>query len=108
MALSDERANQILLPINRAIHHLRSGVAENLITPEEYKNLFRLDDWNEVMIVAKGTNMKHYMNGRLVLDFTDLEPNLSLIEGILALQLHAGKPMWVEFKSIELAKWGDR
>ena len=42
------------------------------------------------------------MNGRLILDFTDLDPNLTLLEGILALQLHAGKPMWVEFKEIRL------
>jgi hypothetical protein len=27
---------------------------------------------------------------------------LALREGILALQLHAGKPMWVEFKDIRL------
>lgn len=79
-------------------------VLESLISPAEYGNLFRLDDWNEVMIVAKGNNIKHYMNERLVLDFSDEEPNLALQEGIVALQLHAGKPMWVEFKNIEIAK----
>ena len=39
-------------------------------------------------------------NARLMLDFTDKDPQLVLTEGILALQLHAGKPMWVEFKNI--------
>jgi hypothetical protein len=38
----------------------------------------------------------------LILDFTDNDPELALKEGILALQLHAGKPMWAEFKNIKL------
>ena len=62
----------------------------------------RLDDWNDVVIVARGKNVKHYLNGQLVVDFTDEEPKLALSEGVLALQLHAGAPMWVEFKNIRL------
>jgi hypothetical protein len=38
------------------------------------------------------------------MDFTDNHPDLALSEGILALQLHAGKPMWAEFKDIRLAE----
>jgi hypothetical protein len=38
----------------------------------------------------------------LILDCTDNHPELALREGVLALQLHAGKPMWVEFKDIRL------
>ena len=54
------------------------------------------------MIIAKGNHIQHYLNGRLILDFTDNDPTLALSEGILALQLHAGKPMWAEFKNIRL------
>ena len=74
----------------------------SLIEPEEFKKLFKLDNWNDVVIIGKGNNIKHYLNDRLILDFTDNEPNLALHEGIVALQLHAGKPMWVEFKNIRL------
>ncbi len=74
-----------------------------LITPDEYKKLFKLDDWNDVVIIGKGSNIQHYMNDRLILDFTDNEPKLALHEGIMAVQLHAGAPMWVEFKNIRLA-----
>jgi hypothetical protein len=41
------------------------------------------------------------------LDFTDNDPALALSEGILALQLHAGKPMWAEFKEIRLSEIPD-
>lgn len=77
-------------------------VQEKLIADEEFKKLFRLDDWNEVVIIAKGNHIQHYMNGRLILDFTDANPELTLLDGVLALQLHAGKPMWAEFKNIRI------
>jgi hypothetical protein len=35
------------------------------------------------------------------MDFTDDEETL-LAEGVLALQLHAGNPMWTEFKNIRV------
>lgn len=79
-------------------------VADQLITAEEFKKLFRLDDWNDVVIVAKGNHIQHYLNGRLVLDFTD-HPELALTDGVLALQLHAGAPMWAEFKDIRIKQF---
>ena len=71
-----------------------------LIDKAGFKKLMKVDDWNDVVIVAKGANIKHYLNGQLILDFTDNHPELSLKEGVLGLQLHAGKPMWAEFKDI--------
>lgn len=78
----------------------KKNVTAALIDGPEYQKLFRLDDWNDVVIIARGNHIQHYLNRRLILDFTDDDPQLALREGILALQLHAGKPMWVEFKQI--------
>jgi hypothetical protein len=75
---------------------------EALISEKEFAELFKLDDWNEVVIVAKGNHIQHFLNNRLILDFTDNAPDLALSEGVLALQLHAGNPMWTEFKDIRL------
>ena len=60
------------------------------------------------MIIAKGNHIRHYMNNRLILDFTDNHPELALLDGVLALQLHAGKPMWAEFKNIRIKQLGGR
>lgn len=76
--------------------------SSSLVDQETWNTLFRLDDWNDVIIRAKGNHIQHYMNGRLILDFHDQEPSLTLTEGVLALQLHAGKPMWVEFRDIRI------
>ena len=78
----------------------RKLVKSDLIDAEGYQKLFKLDDWNDVVIIAKGNHIQHYLNNTLILDFTDNHPELALTDGILALQLHAGKPMWAEFKNI--------
>jgi hypothetical protein len=83
----------------------KKAVTETLIDAEGFRKLFRLDDWNDVVIIAKGNHIQHYLNGRLILDFTDADPQLVLREGVLALQLHAGKPMWAEFKSIRIKQF---
>lgn len=75
-----------------------------LIAQAGFEKLFKLDDWNDVAIVAQGRRIRHYLNGRLIVDFTDDDPQLALSEGILALQLHAGKPMWVEFRNVRIAE----
>ncbi len=73
-----------------------------LITADEFADLFKVDDWNDVIIIAKGSHLQHYMNGRLILDCTDNHPEGTKPEGIIALQLHAGAPMWAEFKDVRL------
>ncbi len=77
-------------------------VAADLIDQAGFEKLYKLDDWNDVVIIAQGNHIQHFMNGTQVLDFTDNDPQLALSEGILALQLHGGKPMWTEFKNIRI------
>ena len=79
----------------------KKEVTGKLIDEAGFAELFKVDDWNDVVIIAKGNHIQHYMNGRLILDFTD-KADLALSEGILALQLHAGSPMWAEFKDIRV------
>ena len=83
----------------------RKQVTGSLIDGDGYAKLFKLDDWNDVRIVAEGPRLRHFMNGTLTLDFTDA-PELAAREGVLALQLHAGAPMWVEFKDIAIREIG--
>lgn len=73
-----------------------------VIDAEGFAKVFNVDDWNNVVISAQGNRIRHYMNDRLILDCTDKHPDRALRDGILALQLHAGAPMWVEFKDIRI------
>ena len=67
-----------------------------------FKDLMRVDDWNDVVIRAEGNHIRHYLNGRLILDFTDNDPKRALSKGVLALQLHGGAPMWAEYRNVRL------
>lgn len=80
----------------------KKQVTGELIDEAGFESLFKVDDWNDVVIIAKGNNLKHYLNGKLILDCTDNHPELALLDGVLALQLHGGAPMWVEFKDIRI------
>ncbi|MGB7323918.1 MAG: DUF1080 domain-containing protein [Rubripirellula sp.] len=72
----------------------------DLIDQAAFKKLMKVDDWNDVVIIAKGNHIQHYLNGKLLLDFTDNLTDKSFSKGLFGLQLHAGKPMWAEFKNI--------
>jgi hypothetical protein len=59
------------------------------------------NQWNELTIIAVGNRQIHQVNGITTMDLTDDHPEAKR-KGILALQLHAGAPMTVEFKDIYL------
>ena len=63
---------------------------------------YKEKDWNDYRIVAKGNHIAHFVNGVQTIDVTDNDPAGRALEGILALQIHAGPPMLVEFKDILL------
>lgn len=77
-------------------------VTGTLIGEAAFKKLFRLDDWNDVVIIAQGPRVRHFLNGWLVVEFTDNDPLTTRTAGLLALQLHGGKPMWAEFRDIRI------
>lgn len=77
-------------------------VTGSLIDQAAFEKLYKLDDWNDVAIIARGNHVQHYLNGTLIVDFTDNHPELALKEGVIALQLLAGRPMWAEFKNIRI------
>lgn len=58
-------------------------------------------EWNEYRVVAKGGHLQHFINGHQTIDVTD-NTEVGAKSGVLALQLHAGQPMTVQFKEIVL------
>jgi len=64
-------------------------------------------DWNDYIIIVKGNHIQHFINGVQQIDFTDEDPKNQAMSGIIALQIHAGGPMVVEFKNIRLKKYND-
>lgn len=69
---------------------------------EDIQAAYKLGDWNEIRIVARGTHLQHYINGKLTADVVDTDPATGASSGIIALQLHQGPPMTIQFKNVQL------
>ncbi len=61
---------------------------------------YKSKDWNEYTIIARGNHLVHILNGYQTIEMIDDDPKGRDMEGILALQIHAGAPMIVDFKDI--------
>ena len=66
------------------------------------KGYYREKDWNEYTIICRGNHIVHYLNGMQTIELIDNDVKNRLMEGLLALQIHAGPPMTVEFKNIRI------
>ncbi len=62
------------------------------------------EDWNDYRLVAEGNHLRHFINGELFSETIDEQPEKAAKSGILALQLHAGPPMTVEFTNIRIKR----
>ena len=62
------------------------------------------EDWNSYHIIAKGNTFEHRINGVTTIKCVDNDVKMRRSEGVLALQLHAGPPMKVQFRKIRLKK----
>ena len=60
--------------------------------------------WNDYVIIAQGNHLQHFINGRQTVDVVDEQASKAAKSGILALQIHQGPPMKVQFKNIRLKK----
>lgn len=68
---------------------------------DEIQAAIEKDGWNEYKIVAKGNRVQQFINGKLTVDVTD-ETAEAPKSGVIALQMHQGPPMKVQFKDIVL------
>jgi uncharacterized protein (TIGR03067 family) len=62
------------------------------------------EDWNDYVVIAKGNHLQHFINDQQTVDVIDEQPAKAAKAGALALQIHTGPPMVVQFKNIRLKK----
>ncbi len=70
--------------------------------PEELIKKFKKGEWNTYRIVCQGPEITLYVNDVLMCQFTDNDAKQSAASGVIALQMHPGPPMKVQFKNINL------
>ncbi|MEO7652061.1 MAG: DUF1080 domain-containing protein [Bryobacteraceae bacterium] len=73
-------------------------------TPDEgwlkAKSVLRKQDWNDYEVLAEGSHIRITFNGVVTIDTAEDK----WLSGIVALQMHTGEPMRVEFRNIRLKR----
>jgi len=80
----------------------KAKVVEVLGDSTEIVSHIKKDDWNTFHITARGFHFEQQINGVLTAVCDDEDTTMRRATGILALQLHAGYVMKVQFKNIKI------
>lgn len=68
---------------------------------------YNVKGWNELTITCRGNHIMQEMNGYPTMELIDEDPKDRSMEGLLALQIHAGPPMMIDFKDIRIKQLPD-
>ncbi|RMG01671.1 MAG: DUF1080 domain-containing protein [Planctomycetota bacterium] len=77
------------------------------VDPEEVAPHVNWGDWNEYVIVCKGPHIQQYLNGYKTVDYVEKDSEHGATKGIIALQVHRGPAMRVEFRNIRIKELPD-
>jgi hypothetical protein len=77
-------------------------IIKSIGNSDSLKSKIIVDDWNEIHLIVKGNNMKHYINGILMSETTDNDSSNSKLSGLIGLQVHVSKQMKVAYKNIQI------
>jgi uncharacterized protein (TIGR03067 family) len=81
-------------------------VTGSLGKPEEIAAAIKKGDWNDYVIIAKGNHLQQLINGKQTVDVTDECESKRAMKGVIALQLHQGPSMIVQFKNLRIKQSG--
>ena len=59
-------------------------------------------EWMDLTLIIEGRRLRHYVNGKQTAEILDDDDAHRVASGVLALQVHAGEPMKVQFKDIRV------
>ena len=69
--------------------------------PGDFEKSLKKGDWNEYTIRAKGDHIVLKVNGVTTVDYKEPDAEIAR-KGIIALQVHSGGPLKVEFRNIRI------
>ncbi|MCU0779644.1 MAG: DUF1080 domain-containing protein [Akkermansiaceae bacterium] len=80
-------------------------VARQIAAADALQAKVRQQDWNTYRIVATGPRLQHFVNGVLMCEVKDLDPDKRRLSGLLGVQVHVGPPMKIEYRRIDLKRF---
>jgi len=80
----------------------KARIVERLGDPKEIASHIHHEDWNTYHITARGFHFEQRINGQLMCVCDDEDTRVRRPSGIIALQLHAGYVMKIQFRNIKI------
>jgi hypothetical protein len=102
----EERARQFLAQRGERVEIAADGkkTVTKIGDRDKLQAKVKQEDWNDYTIVAKGNRLTHIINGEVMSEVIDNEKDKAAQAGVIALQVHQGPPMKVQFKDIQLKR----
>jgi hypothetical protein len=75
--------------------------------PVGLDDVLKKEGWNSYVIRAEGNHITLSVNGRQTVDYREEGSDIAA-SGIIALQVHAGAPLRVEFKNLRIRELPDK
>jgi hypothetical protein len=63
---------------------------------------FRPGEWHDYRVLAEGNHYRHWIDGRPTVDVIDLDEKGRKLAGVLAVQVHVGPPMTIQYRDFFL------
>ncbi len=90
------RGEKVVIDADATRHVTRIG------DPDELLKRVRKQDWNSYRIIALGDQIVLEINGAMMCRAIDSQTGLAAKEGVIALQMHPGPPMKVQFRNLRI------
>jgi len=104
-----EERGRGFLALRGQISHVTDTGAVQVIgslqrNPDDLKNIIKVNDWNQVHLIARGNTIIEVFNGSISSIVIDDDAKGRALSGLIGFQMHVGDPMKVEFRNIWLKK----
>lgn len=98
--LYEERGRRILSHTGERVIVATDG--QPWIVGEEPVEQFPADRWHDYRVLVRGNHHQHWINGHPTCDLLDFDEQGRALEGVLAVQVHVGPAMKVQFKDFKI------
>ena len=68
---------------------------------------FEPDQWHEYRVLVEGNRHQHWIDDHQTADLIDLDPKGRALEGVLAIQVHVGPAMKIQYKDFKIKHLAD-
>ncbi|MCC6143671.1 MAG: DUF1080 domain-containing protein [Candidatus Hydrogenedentes bacterium] len=97
-----DRGVVVLRGMKTTIHEDGTRTEEQVADPAELLKVVKPHEWNEYEVTADGPHLTLSINGKLMCEAWDHDKTYSRKEGVIALQMHPGPPMKVQYKDLRI------